>query len=69
MIPRSHRARFSHPHLHEDRQDLALQQRLPDSAMISIGHRSSLRAFHRRELILARDPATGKPGTFLDKPI
>jgi ectoine hydroxylase-related dioxygenase (phytanoyl-CoA dioxygenase family) len=32
VIPRSHLARTSHPHLHEDRQDLALQQRLPDSA-------------------------------------
>jgi len=28
VIPRSHLARISHPHLHEDRQDLALQQRL-----------------------------------------
>jgi ectoine hydroxylase-related dioxygenase (phytanoyl-CoA dioxygenase family) len=32
VIPRSHLARTSHPHLHEDRQDLALQQRLPESA-------------------------------------
>jgi ectoine hydroxylase-related dioxygenase (phytanoyl-CoA dioxygenase family) len=32
VIPRSHLARTSHPHLHEDPQDLALQQRLPDSA-------------------------------------
>jgi ectoine hydroxylase-related dioxygenase (phytanoyl-CoA dioxygenase family) len=28
VIPRSHLARVSHPHLHEDRQDVALQQRL-----------------------------------------
>ena len=28
VIPRSHLARTSHPHLHEDRQDLALNQRL-----------------------------------------
>lgn len=46
-----------------------LQERLPDAAMISIGHRSSLRAFHTRELVLARDPASGAPGRFLDKPI
>ena len=32
VIPRSHLARTSHPHLHEDRQDLALQQRLPETA-------------------------------------
>jgi ectoine hydroxylase-related dioxygenase (phytanoyl-CoA dioxygenase family) len=30
VIPRSHLAKVSHPHLHEDRQDLALQQRLGD---------------------------------------
>jgi hypothetical protein len=32
VIPRSHLARTSHPHLHEDRLDLVLQQRLPESA-------------------------------------
>jgi ectoine hydroxylase-related dioxygenase (phytanoyl-CoA dioxygenase family) len=32
VIPRSHLARTSHPHLHEDRQDLALQQRLPEAS-------------------------------------
>jgi ectoine hydroxylase-related dioxygenase (phytanoyl-CoA dioxygenase family) len=32
VIPRSHLARISHPHLHEDRQDLALQQRLANDA-------------------------------------
>ena len=32
VIPRSHLARVSHPHLHEDRQDLALQQRLADDS-------------------------------------
>jgi ectoine hydroxylase-related dioxygenase (phytanoyl-CoA dioxygenase family) len=31
VIPRSHLARTSHAHLHEDRQDLALQQRLPET--------------------------------------
>jgi vitamin B12/bleomycin/antimicrobial peptide transport system ATP-binding/permease protein len=46
-----------------------LQERLPRAAMISIGHRSSLRAFHSRELHLARDPAAGRPGRFLDRPI
>jgi ectoine hydroxylase-related dioxygenase (phytanoyl-CoA dioxygenase family) len=28
VIPRSHREKVSHPHLHEDRQDVALHQRL-----------------------------------------
>jgi ectoine hydroxylase-related dioxygenase (phytanoyl-CoA dioxygenase family) len=32
VIPRSHLARTSHPHLHEDRQDVALQQRLAETA-------------------------------------
>jgi len=32
VIPRSHLARTSHPHLHEDRQDLALQQRLHEES-------------------------------------
>jgi ectoine hydroxylase-related dioxygenase (phytanoyl-CoA dioxygenase family) len=31
VIPRSHLARTSHPHLFEDRQDLVLQQRLPEA--------------------------------------
>jgi len=32
VIPRSHLARTSHPHLHEDRHDLVLQQRLPEAS-------------------------------------
>jgi putative ATP-binding cassette transporter len=32
-----------------------LQQRLPHSTTVSIGHRSTLRAFHRRHLTLTRD--------------
>jgi ectoine hydroxylase-related dioxygenase (phytanoyl-CoA dioxygenase family) len=32
VIPRSHLARVSHPHLHEDRRDVALQQRLADDS-------------------------------------
>jgi putative ATP-binding cassette transporter len=32
-----------------------LQQRLPDTAIVSIGHRSTLRALHRRRLTLARE--------------
>ena len=32
-----------------------LQQRLANSSIVSIGHRSTLRAFHRRHLILTRD--------------
>ena len=30
VIPGSHRDKFLHPHLHEDRQDLTLQQRMAD---------------------------------------
>ena len=30
VVPGSHRGRVLHPHLHEDRQDLTLQQRLAD---------------------------------------
>jgi len=30
VIPGSHRARVLHPHLHEDREDLTLQQRMAD---------------------------------------
>ena len=32
VIPRSHLAQVSHPHLHEDRTDVALQQRLSDDS-------------------------------------
>jgi len=32
VIPGSHRDRMLHPHLHEDRQDLTLQQRMADGA-------------------------------------
>ncbi len=32
VIPRSHAAKVTHPHLHEDRQDLVLQQRTADEA-------------------------------------
>jgi ectoine hydroxylase-related dioxygenase (phytanoyl-CoA dioxygenase family) len=32
VLPRPHLARTSHPHLHEDRQDVALQQRLPEES-------------------------------------
>jgi len=32
-----------------------LQERLPDATVISIGHRSTLAAFHRRRLVLERD--------------
>jgi len=46
-----------------------LHERLPDAAMISIGHRSSLRAFHHREIHLARDPDSGQPGRLLDRRI
>jgi len=34
-----------------------LQERLPRMAMISIGHRATLNAFHRRRLVLERDGA------------
>jgi putative ATP-binding cassette transporter len=32
-----------------------MQERLPGAAIISIGHRSTLAAFHRRRLALERD--------------
>jgi putative ATP-binding cassette transporter len=32
-----------------------LQQKLPATAVVSIGHRSTLEAFHRRNVVLARD--------------
>ena len=32
-----------------------LKERLPATAIISIGHRSTLFAFHRRRLVLERD--------------
>jgi vitamin B12/bleomycin/antimicrobial peptide transport system ATP-binding/permease protein len=35
-----------------------LQERLPDSTVISIGHRSTLRAFHRRHFALMPDAGT-----------
>ncbi|MGZ8388160.1 MAG: ABC transporter ATP-binding protein/permease, partial [Rhodoplanes sp.] len=34
-----------------------LHERLPDSAIISIGHRSTLRAFHARAFVLEREGA------------
>jgi putative ATP-binding cassette transporter len=32
-----------------------LQQRLPNAAIVSIGHRSTLAAFHKRRLTLVRE--------------
>ena len=32
-----------------------IQERLPDTTVVSIGHRSTLVAFHRRRLALERD--------------
>ena len=32
-----------------------IQERLPDATVVSIGHRSTLAAFHRRRLVLERD--------------
>jgi putative ATP-binding cassette transporter len=41
----------------DSEQDLyrLLQQRLPQAAIVSIGHRSTLHALHRRRLVLERD--------------
>jgi putative ATP-binding cassette transporter len=33
-----------------------LAERLPDAALISVGHRPELEAFHNRRLVLARRP-------------
>ena len=46
-----------------------LAERLPHATIVSIGHRHSLRRFHLRELFLDRDPASGEPGRFVDRPI
>ena len=32
-----------------------LEQKLPDTTIVSIGHRSTLEAFHQRNVVLARD--------------
>jgi putative ATP-binding cassette transporter len=32
-----------------------LEQKLPATTIVSIGHRSTLEAFHRRNVVLARD--------------
>ena len=46
-----------------------LESHLRDASIVSIGHRASLRAYHGRELRLARDPASGQPGHFVDQPL
>jgi vitamin B12/bleomycin/antimicrobial peptide transport system ATP-binding/permease protein len=46
-----------------------LEKKLPKTSIISIGHHASLRAFHSRELRLARDPSSGEPGHFVDEAI
>jgi ABC-type uncharacterized transport system fused permease/ATPase subunit len=38
-----------------------LNERLPDTAIISIGHRSTLRAFHLRHSSLERDEHGSRP--------
>ena len=35
--------------------ELPLKQRLPRTTLVSIGHRSTLAAFHRRRLTLSRE--------------
>ena len=32
-----------------------LEQKLPQTTIVSIGHRSTLQAFHQRNVVLARD--------------
>jgi putative ATP-binding cassette transporter len=39
-----------------------LRERLPGTAIVSIGHRASLRGFHERELVLERDQGSVTPG-------
>jgi putative ATP-binding cassette transporter len=45
-----------------------IQERLPDAAVISIGHRSTLAAFHRRRLALERDGRRLSPARAVLKP-
>jgi putative ATP-binding cassette transporter len=51
----------------EERLYTLLRERLPRTAMISIGHRSSLRRHHERELALVREPARGEVGRLVDR--
>ena len=45
-----------------------LRERLPGTTLISIGHRSSLRRFHGRELAFAPGQS-GAPATLIDRPV
>jgi putative ATP-binding cassette transporter len=44
-----------------------LRERLPRTAIVSIGHRASLRAFHERELVFERDQDTATPGRIVSR--
>src|SRR5262249_25537335 len=42
-----------------------LRSRLPATTVVSVGHRSSLRAFHKRRLVVTRNGA--EPGTVVEE--
>ncbi|MFM8990656.1 MAG: ATP-binding cassette domain-containing protein, partial [Alphaproteobacteria bacterium] len=44
-----------------------LRQRLPGTAIVSIGHRASLRGFHERELVFERDQGSATPGRIVSR--
>jgi len=44
-----------------------LRERLPGTAIVSIGHRASLRGFHERELVLERDQGSVAPGRIVSR--
>lgn len=52
----------------EERLYRLLRERLPKAAIVSIGHRPSLRRWHERILEVTRDPAGGT-GALVEKPV
>jgi putative ATP-binding cassette transporter len=45
----------------------ALKKRLPDTTIVSIGHRPTLKQWHDRQLELKRTP--GQVGTLVEAPV
>ena len=50
----------------EGRLYTLLRDRLPGVTLVSVGHRSTLRAFHRRTLVVT--PSNGGPATVAEAP-